>query len=102
MPEYTLFYEVRNDGPSDIIGTKFRIVFPTHTPEGYAINELISPPKIQEGAATCDPVSLSVKPNNEPIYINCEANRMTQGKRVVIVLMAKLSSEALLNVIYNH
>ena len=63
LPEYTQFFEVRNEGPSDIIGAKFRIVSPTHTPEGYAINELKAQPRIQEGVATCDPISLTEKLN---------------------------------------
>lgn len=102
LPEYTQFFEVRNEGPSDIIGAKFRIVFPTHTPEGHAINKLKAQPKIQEGTATCDPISLTEKPNKEPIFINCVTNRMTRGHRIVIALMAQLSSEALLNVLYTN
>jgi hypothetical protein len=99
LPEYTQFCEVRNEGPSDIIGAKFRIVFPTHTPEGYAINELKAQPTIQTGAATCDIVPLAEKPNKKPIDINCVVNRMTGGQRVVIKLIAQLASEAFLEVI---
>lgn len=99
IPHYTQFYEVRNVGPSDVVSGRFRIVFPTHTPEGYSINELTAQPTVN-GSATCDTVSIASRAQETAgIDINCEFGRMARNARAVIILMAKLSPEAFLKVI---
>ncbi|KAK4002779.1 hypothetical protein OUZ56_004581 [Daphnia magna] len=96
LPQYTQFYEVQNVGPSDVIGAKFRIVTPTHTPEGYAISELTAQPTVTEGNANCDPVQLTSNPNVGVINIDCVTEKMNNSERIVIRLNGRLSSEALL------
>lgn len=98
LPQYTQFYEMQNAGPSDIIGAKFRIVAPTHTPEGYAISELTAQPTVTEGRAVCDPIQLTSSPNKGAITIDCITEKMSRSERIVIRLNARLSSEALLKV----
>ncbi len=101
LPQYTQFYEVRNEGTSDILSARFSIVWPTHTPEGYAITELTAQPTVIEGNAVCDPVPIAGlgSKTTTGVNINCVTEtKLTRNKRVVIRVSARVSSEALLQV----
>ena len=94
---------MRNVGPSDILGSRFRILSPTHTSEGYAISVLIAQPTVIEGNAYCDDVPIgSLSKTMTSVSIECVAEKkLTRNQRIVVRLMARLSSEALLNVCLN-
>lgn len=87
---------MRNIGPSDILAARLQIIAPTRTPEGYAITELTAQPIVTEGfQTTCDPVDLK----SQITVINCESGRLKRNERVVIRLLSRILTEALIKVI---
>lgn len=93
---YSQFFEMRNGGPSDILSARLQIVTPTRTPEGYAISELATQPVVTDGLlATCDPVDLK----SQITIVNCESGRLKRQERVVIRLLFRILSEALIKVL---
>ena len=86
---------MRNIGPSDVLTARLQIVSPTRTPEGYAITELTTQPVVTEGfETTCDPVDLK----SQITVINCESGRLKKNERVVIRLLFRTLTEALIKV----
>lgn len=97
-PTYVQFYEVRNMGPSELLGTSFRIVSPTKTPEGFAISDMTAQPVVIEGIAICDPIPIGSNDTASDITVNCRTERISRYERVVVRLSARLLSDALIQV----
>jgi len=120
-PEFTHFYEIRSTGPSDILGVDLVILFPTMTSEGYELSQLTGQPTVTQGEASCDLLeleeeqlnngdagdinatlpleALTLPDDGKDLIIRCRTKHLTRNDRVVIRLSARVSAEAVLNVI---
>ena len=106
---FVQFFEVRNQGPSDILATTLQISLPVYTEDGDEILELLKQLTVTEGVADCQSVPLNSQEANtmlryngeigtRAVVINCTTGRIVSNDRVVIRLSARLSPKGVINV----
>lgn len=105
-PTFVQFFEVRNQGPSDILGATLQIGLPLYTDDGAEIIQMLKQLTVTEGEADCQSIPLGNYESTLPfryngeaaVAINCTTGRIGSNDRVVIRLSARLSAEAIINV----
>ena len=108
-PTFVQFYEVRNQGPSAVLGATLQIGLPVYTSDGGEIIQLLQQLDVTEGRADCHEAPLTRQVNTtslryvgEPatraLVINCTTGRIDVSQRVVIRLSARLTPLGIINV----